>query len=168
MMIGNVKKVQQVWRQWVLVVVIWGGVIGVVVGGGVVGCQAYVLKGKVICDGENGVEIVDADDVRLSEAGVEGVTVELVLDPRSLRREKIGEVVSKYMGDFEVDVDAVGAGVLEYEIGVTAHGDGYKITNGIIKLPSADKWLLIIMEQGVNRYQRDDDFMKDIERFGMK
>jgi len=90
------------------------------------GCQSYTVQGRVIEGEISYVSIVSADEARLGEqgVGVPNVRVRLETDPERLRREIVGETVTDEEGYFSIPFARPGAGVLMYDIGVTA-GDAH-------------------------------------------
>jgi hypothetical protein len=94
------------------------------------------------------VGVVDPGDPRLSENGLPGVQVALVMDPMKINRERIGGAFSDAAGEFSVSVDQPGAGWMLYDVGVYASKGGYTDAQGFFRLPPKGKRLLIMLHSG--------------------
>jgi len=115
------------------------------------GCQ-YSLSGIVLAGKRPEVIIVDKDDPRLLEIGLDRVRVQATLDPVSMRPKKIRDIASDDLGRFNMPIDASGAGFLEYEIHLIFRRTGFKPSQTIMALPPKNKRLVIIMVQGHDVY----------------
>ena len=112
------------------------------------GCESYSMRGHVIRGDVSYVEIVEADDTRLEGRGLGGVRVGAHLDPGRLNRKFLGSTVTGADGSFELPVDEIGAGFLEYDISVVAYKKGYMGAEQFFRMPPASKRLLVILAPG--------------------
>jgi len=131
------------------------------------GCQSgYVLRGKVVAGPRSAVMVVPEDDPRLAGPGIDGATVELTMDPRSLGRKKLASSVAMGDGGFQIPINEFGAGVLEYELGAVVQQEGFQTAEGVFMLPPGGQQLLVILARGHDTYQAPEDPLKDLERYG--
>ena len=114
----------------------------------VTGCGGYKLAGNVIEGPQAAVLVVDADDPRLSESGIGGVSLRFMVDPQSLGTKPLGETISEGNGRFSMPVQELGAGLLEYRISLTAKRSGYQTLYREMMLPGGNRRLLIVMASG--------------------
>jgi len=130
------------------------------------GC-GYTMRGKVVEGEVTYIAIVDANDPRLEGRGVGGVNISLETDPDRLSREQVGRTVSQQDGSFSMDVDAFGAGFLQYDVGITAHRRGFETATNLFRLPSSGKRILIMMAPGVGdeSWRRPESPFEQYERF---
>jgi len=112
------------------------------------GCSTYALQGKVVLGPKSTVTVVDADDPRLAGIGIEGATLEFVLDPESGNRQLLGSTHADYEGAFSFPVNVTGAGFLEYEIMVIARAPERSPAVATFALPPKGKQLLVTMVRG--------------------
>lgn len=117
----------------------------------VTGCESYALRGRVVEGESSRVTVVEASDPRLSGKPVEGARVLAMLDPGSLGRETLPPASSDETGAFEIPVEAVGAGLLKYRVGVSARVSGRRPAEGVFKLPGRGKRLLVQLAPGSDR-----------------
>lgn len=131
------------------------------------GCNAYMLRGKVIRGEVPSVELVYAGDERLEQTAVSGVEVRITRDPNNPNRHLVGQARSDASGGFTVVMDEFGTGWMQESWLVQAHVPGYQNAESMLELPSKNtKWrLLITMPPGMSEPLRDDDLMQDLERF---
>lgn len=128
------------------------------------GCSGYQLRGKVVDGPTSMVMVVDEHDPRLNQAGLEGASVEVTVDPRSLGRKRLPAVTSEGDGSFAVPIGEVGAGFLQYDVRVLARLAGRQSAEDEMALPGGDKRLLIILAPGQDTYQPTggaDDFLNE-------
>lgn len=130
------------------------------------GCSSYQLRGKVIRGDISHIAIVSADDARFEGPGVSGVEVRLQTDPTRLNRKTVGTDVSGPDGSFSISVDEVGAGVLIYDVGLTARGRGYIGAEQFFRLPPSDKRILIMLERGADNrdFREEEDLFEEYRR----
>ena len=151
--------------------------LGVVAGlGGLLmlgGCTAGQVQGRVVEGPYPAVLIVDRNDARLNadaprgEASVSRAAVEFTLDPGTLRARRVGYDQSNADGWFSIDVDAFGAGLLEYDVQVLAQRAGYGPTLQRVRIPSSRKRMLIVMSPGSELdTPRREHFLEETMRMG--
>ena len=127
-------------------------VLGVlVVVGGLVGCEGYQLRGKVIRGDYSAIELVPKNDPRLAQAGLSGVSLHLQSDPNRLHRETVARGTSGPDGELRLPVDLVGAGFLMYDVGLFARKEGHAPAESMFRLPGSGKRVLITMAVGQDR-----------------
>lgn len=128
-------------------------------GGMLTACSGgvYRVQGRVIEGPRSMVLVVPDDDPRLQQPGVAGAAIDLMIDPQSLGRKPGGSEVSMPDGSFAVPVSQFGAGLLEFQLGVTAFRNGYSPTEQTVVMPNFNKRLLIMMIKGHNSYRRPED-----------
>ncbi|MFA7236818.1 MAG: hypothetical protein WC058_08140 [Phycisphaeraceae bacterium] len=134
------------------------------------GCQSYALRGRVVEGTRSQVLVVDADDPRLAgpgaPAGIGGASVSFMLDPERAGHKSLGGSFTDADGSFQYPVDEVGAGFLEYGLGVTARAAGKSPAQDSMPMPAGDKRLLIMLAPGRDNLPRESDNpMNDIERY---
>ncbi|TVQ31238.1 MAG: hypothetical protein EA376_10225 [Phycisphaeraceae bacterium] len=130
------------------------------------GC-GYTMRGKVVEGDVTYVAIVDTDDPRLEGRGVGGVNIMLETDPDRINREQVGRTVSQQDGSFSMDIDAFGAGLLQYDVGITAHRRGFETAQNIFRLPSSGRRILIMISPGAGdeSWRRQESPFEQYERF---
>ena len=79
---------------------------------------------------------VSRTDPRLQQTGIPDATVDLTLDPSTLRPIRVGTTITDEHGRFSIEVDQAGAGFLEYEAGVLCHVNGYGTVYQTLPLPT--------------------------------
>lgn len=130
------------------------------------GCSPYQITGKVI-EGPNGyATTVSPADRQLSMNGLAGVKVQLTIDPRSISPKVIGEFITDGDGRFNTPVHQLGAGILEYELGVQVRGTGYLSVYQNMALPPKGRPLLIVLAPGKDRRAPPTDFLRETEQLG--
>ncbi len=131
------------------------------------GCSPYALQGRVVSGDVSIAMIVDADDPRLDGDGVPSVSLRLESDPGQLRGKVIGTAVSGADGEIAIPVGEVGAGFLEYDVGVVARRPGYLTARGFFRLPPDRRRLLVIMTPGRDpeAEREPEDLMELYERY---
>ena len=128
------------------------------------GCSTYRLEGVVVEGRAPAVMVVDADDDRLKQPGIDGVRVEAVLDPSSLRPRLLTRQTTGLSGRFTIQVDETGAGMLEYGLYVLARGEGFRHTEHTLSLPRTNKRLLIVMMPGRDTYKPKENLLDEFGR----
>ena len=130
------------------------------------GCASYELQGVVVVGKNASLVVVDEDDSRLKQQGVEGADVQVIIDPQSLNRTILPEAQTDSAGRFAIPVKETGAGFLEYQAMVAAHAPGYRLVTETIPLPAANKRLLITLPTGRDTYRPQDDILNETLRMG--
>jgi hypothetical protein len=126
------------------------------------GCGAYQLRGKVVAGLSSSVEVVSSGDARLDGPGIAGARVEGWIDPERLDRERLPARTSGPDGGFAIPVSSTGAGLLEYEVWVSASAPQRAAASASLGLPGADRRLLITLGPGDGRSrQRYGDPMRE-------
>ena len=127
----------------------------------------YTLRGRVIEGDTSYVAVVDKSDPRLNENGIEGVRLHVQLDPGKLNRKTVCREVSSMDGAFALPVDEIGAGVLEYDVGVFARRAGYSPAEGSFRLPPSGKRIIIVLMRGRDYDQGEslEDEWSDLRMF---
>lgn len=120
-----------------------------------VGCSsAYTLRGKVISGNISFATVVADSDDRMEGPGIGGVSIRLVSDPDKLKREILGETVTGPDGTFAIPFQRVGAGMMLYDVGLSARRDGFAPTvSSNFRLPPESKRMLILLVPGRDDYQ---------------
>ena len=121
---------------------------------------SYSLKGRVIEGETSYVTVVDASDPRLNDPGLSGVRLHLQMDPGRLQRETLARDTSAFEGEFELPVDEIGAGFMQYDVGLFARRAGYSPAEGSFRLPPKSKRILIVMARGQD-YDQGESFEED-------
>lgn len=121
------------------------------------GCSPYVLRGKVIQGAASEVVIVNPDDPRLEQDGVPGANVSLSVDPSRAQRKLLARQSSGETGELEFRIEELGAGMIEYDMGVSARRAGFQRAEGYFKLPTKDKRVLIVLTPGRDVGELDND-----------
>lgn len=147
-------------RTWVMMMLGLGAALLTGCGGGA------MVRGKVVSGPESVVTLVGEDDPRLAGPGLDGATVRLTLDPRSLGRKPLGSASTYADGTFAIPVNEFGAGVLEYELGVLSRLQGRQSAEGFVPWPSGAQRVLVVLARGQDTYREPEDPLKDLERYG--
>ncbi len=128
----------------------------------------YTLKGRVVEGDTSYIAVVDSTDPRLNDHGMTGVRLHLQLDPGRMSRKTITRDVSDSDGAFELPVTEVGAGFLEYDVGLFARRAGYSPAETSFRLPPSSKRILIVMARGQDYDQGEslDEDWYDLKKFG--
>ena len=124
-----------------------------------VGCSGYQITSKAIGGDASYVLIVNKNDPRLKQPGISGVNVVLQTDPGKLNRKVVASNYTDGEGMAKLGVDEIGAGFLEYDVGVFARKKGFSPAEGMFRLPSSNKVFLIVLGRGQDRdlgYERED------------
>ena len=127
------------------------------------GCSPYQIEGLVVPGRMSEVLVLDADDQRLDGQGLEGVSVELTLEPKSMSPKPLKTVVTDGEGRFVVPVDKLGGGVLEYEVAVHCSIEGFQTAYQTLQLPWRGKRLLITMAVGRDTFQPKTDILRETQ-----
>lgn len=126
------------------------------------GCSPYQLRGRVVMGNQSQVLAVSPKDNRLTADPIENAIIELTLDPSSISPQQLGQLQTNSQGDFVIDVDAMGAGSFqEYQLGILVTAKNHRNIWQTIKLPAADKYLLIIMTTGSSGPAPPKDILKE-------
>lgn len=120
-------------------------------------CSPYTVRGKVIEGDTSYVAIVDESDPRLARRGVSGASVEIWSDPEKLNRKRVASQFSDAEGGFALPFDETGAGVLQYDVRITAEREGYTGAEQSMTLPSSSRRVLIMLKQGQSRTPRENE-----------
>ena len=132
----------------------------------ITGCQTYQLQGVVLDGSVAAIIVVNRTDPRLEQPGVPDATVDLTLDPSTLKPIHVGTTTTDEEGRFGIEVDQSGAGFLEYEAGVLCHVKGYGTVYQTLPLPHDDKRLLIIVGPGKSGQPQPDDVLQETLEIG--
>lgn len=99
------------------------------------------------------VEVVSPDDPRLTlqEPGLADAEVFVTLDPDQLNRRPIGSGVTNATGNFAIEVDVTGAGVLLHDVEVAAQRPDFLDASGRFVLPGRDRRVLVTMPAGTQK-----------------
>ncbi|MEE9213113.1 MAG: hypothetical protein V3U29_10720 [Phycisphaeraceae bacterium] len=128
------------------------------------GC-GYRLRGTVLEGTTPAVLLVENDDPRLSEPGLGGAVLTLTLDPDRLSAKHLGSHQTNVNGQFDVPINEMGAGFLEYDVGLLCRLAGHRAVQHHMRLPGSNKRLLIIMAQGKDMYKPKPDILGETMRF---
>jgi len=115
------------------------------------GCETYQLRGKVVAGASSSIEVLRAGDDRLDGPGIAGARVSGWLDPDRLDRERLPSRSTEPDGTFAVPVSATGAGLLEYDVWLTASASQREAASRVMRLPGSDKRVLITLGPGDGR-----------------
>lgn len=124
-------------------------------------CESYILRGRVIEGRAAEVVVVESGDSRLETPGIEGAQLTVQVDPRRASRKTIAKRLSTEKGDFAIPIEEFGAGLLEYEMGLTARKPGFQRAEGYFKLPGQGKRVLIVLTPGRDIGEDDDELLED-------
>ena len=117
----------------------------------------YSLKGRVVEGPDSYVAVVDSSDPRLTQGkGLVGASLNMQLDPMKINRKSVARNISGANGEFELPVDEVGAGLLEYDVGVYVRRKGCEPAEGFFRLPGSGKRLLVVMSPGKDHPTSDE------------
>ena len=143
----------------------WALVLSVLAASATAGCSPYALRGRVVEGAPASVEVVAADDPRLStRPPLPEVRLALFEDPQRLNRRAAGGAVSGPDGSFELRPDVGGAGVLRIDAGLEARRPGFAPAEGSFVLPGRGKRVLVTMPVGRDRAPTPGDFLDETLR----
>ena len=128
------------------------------------GCSPYQIEGLVVPGAVGEVLLLDDNDQRLRMAGIAGAAVDLTIDPSSMRPKLIGKFATDEDGRFTIPVDALGAGLLEYEVAVTCSAQGHQTVYQTMQMPARRKRLLVVMVPGRDTYRPKNDILKETRK----
>jgi len=133
------------------------------------GCSPYQIQVRVI-EGTNGyISEVGPFESRLDDQatpGLAGVKVQLTIDPKSISPKPVGQFMTDGNGWFTAPVRELGAGVLNYELGILAQANGYKSVFQDMALPAKGRRLLIVMVPGKDTRPPPRDFLEQTKSIG--
>jgi hypothetical protein len=131
-------------------------------------CGTYQLRGRVIDGPMPMLLVVSPNDARLQGHGMPGVLVDAIIDPdRPLQQTRLPAQMTDNQGHFAIPVEATGAGLLEYNVQITARLDGYTSVRRTLKLPGRDKRILIVVTPGPSGIPLDEpDILDETRRLG--
>jgi len=129
------------------------------------GCS-YVIEGKVVTGGHAVVVLVEPHNTNLDQPGLSGAMVELTLDPGTISPRALGTQVTDASGRFRLPIDATGAGLLEYEVGILCRHRGYRTIYQTMSLPPKNRRLLIVMAAGASGRTESEDLISETLRLG--
>ncbi|MFK7789051.1 MAG: hypothetical protein AB8C95_06075 [Phycisphaeraceae bacterium] len=127
-----------------------------------VGCSGYAIEGRVVRGSTASIQIVDKNDLRLTEANPTGggAVIEGVLEPDTpTERQSLGRVVTDGQGYFAIPVNAMGSGFLEYEAMLVARREGHRGTMRTIDLPRSRQRVLITLPLGQDNLRVPEGFL---------
>ena len=125
------------------------------------GCAKYRLQGVVVIGDAGAVLVVDHDDPRLDQIGLSGAVLDLTMDPNSLRPTSFGPSMTDERGRFDITIDQLGAGFLEYELGILCRLNGYRSLSQNLPMPSSRRWLLVMMTKGRDTHPVGQDVLQE-------
>ena len=131
------------------------------------GCGSYAIQGRVVRGASPSIQLVDADDPRLTESNPTGggAVVQGVLEPNTPADMKsLGQHVTDGQGWFAIPVDAIGASVLEYEAMLIARREGHQGVLATIELPRRGQRVLIILPLGRDTLRVPERFIDQAMR----
>lgn len=135
-------------------------------------CSPYTVTGRVVRGDSSYMLLVEEGDPRLDEPGLPGVQMKLTVDPGKIERKVVAQEVSGPSGEVSLPVDELGAGLLDFTVGVIARKPGFSPAEGTFMLPKGGRTrLLIIMAPGRDsepswESQTTEDLLREAERFG--
>ncbi len=132
----------------------------------IAGCKSHQLSGVVVEGEHPRVELVDSGDARLDIGVIPEARISLTLDPTSLNPKILAELVSDPNGGFTTDVSALGAGMLQYDLGVLCQAEGFKTLYQTMPMPKRGRVLLVVLAPGHDRHRPPGDFLRETERMG--
>ncbi|MCC7204326.1 MAG: hypothetical protein IT441_04555 [Phycisphaeraceae bacterium] len=118
---------------------------------GLTGCASPGIRGLVIEGRPGGVAVLDPSDKQVKDVeryGLAEAVVEVTIDPHSGNPERLGAFKTDDQGRFAVPIDKLGAGLLEYEVGLLVYREGFEPQWKVMKLPSSKKVVLVTLEPG--------------------
>ena len=131
------------------------------------GSERDMLHGRVLSAYQSGARFVDAaqlEDGMIRGEAIPGARVELVRDPRSLRREVVADATTDHNGDFSMKVDAFGAGWMSEEWLVRCVHPGYPMVELFESLPTLDGSQVLLIDMSGSSASRDEQVISEQER----
>ena len=124
------------------------------------GCGGNTLRGRVVEGPASSIAFASENDARFLGSGVGMTRITLTLDPDSLGRKLLANIVTQPDGTFEIPVREFGAGLLEYKFELLARSDGYDSAQDRFKWPG-NKRVLVTLKRGHDRYRPEEDPLKE-------
>lgn len=146
----------------------WSIVFLFMVSMSVMGCGSYHLAGTVIEGAQPAVLVVDKNDKRLDQPGINSASLMFTIDPDSLNAKRLPMDISDGGGKFSSPVGEPGAGFLEYELFILCRAVGYNSASRKMKLPGGNKRLLIVLSPGTDTYKPKRDILDETIDMGHK
>ncbi|MCC7407248.1 MAG: hypothetical protein IT442_04200 [Phycisphaeraceae bacterium] len=115
------------------------------------GCAKPGIRGLVIEGRPGGMAVLEPGDKQIKDVeryGLAGAVIEVTIDPHSGNPERLGAYKTDDQGRFAAPVDKIGAGLLEYEVGLLVYREGFEPQWKVMKLPSSKKVVLVTLEPG--------------------
>lgn len=135
---------------------------------GLTGCSSYHLAGTVISGSQSTVLVVDKNDSRLQQPGINGASLMFTIDPDSLNASSLPVDITDGNGSFSVPVSQTGAGFLEYDLLALCRAPGYVSASRKMPLPSGSKRLLIVLSPGKDTYTPDHNIVNETIDMGKR
>ena len=112
------------------------------------------LDGRVLDAYQSGARFVDVAELdagMIRGDAIPGARVELIRDPRSLRREVVASATSDEKGGFSMSVDAFGAGWMSEEWLIRCTHPGYPMVELFESLPILDGSRVLLIDMRGSR-----------------
>lgn len=132
------------------------------------------LRGRVVDSEVPSIEFVsiqDGDPELITGTGIPGARIELVRDPRSLRRETVAVGSSGADGVFRIPIDAFGAGWMEETWLIRCTHPAHPMVEHFCDLPGAgsDRVLRVGLGapgRGGREMDESERIRRELERYG--
>lgn len=126
------------------------------------GCGSYAIQGRVVRGSTASIQLVPSNDPRLNENNPTGggATIQGILEPNTpSETQSLGTVVTDGQGWFNLPVDAIGSGLLEYEATLIARREGHQGAMQTIDLPRRGQRVLITLPLGQDTLKVPESFL---------
>lgn len=144
-----------------------------------VGCSSsrYTLEGRAVESTSTGARFVtqeERDPAMLPGAGVPGVLVEVIRNPRTLNRKVVATGKTDSIGVFNIDIDAFGAGWMKEEWLFRCTHPRRAVVEYFDSLPAKDSTRVLEVDMGRlgppgsggRQLDEDERIQRELERFG--
>ncbi|MEM1166991.1 MAG: hypothetical protein AAGI30_11965 [Planctomycetota bacterium] len=115
----------------------------------------YQIQGKVLPGAVSTVQVVSMDSqawfAALRDPGLGGVEVQAIVDPDRPNRRGAQGGRTDPDGGFAIPISDFGAGVLEYDVLVTARMPGHSPATSTLRLPSSESRFIVYLATGTDR-----------------
>lgn len=127
------------------------------------GCASGRIEGVVTSGAFADLRVVSAAELERQPQGVSNAMVTLLIDPSRPGSKRVGPVRTDHNGRFSIRTDVVGAGFLEYELGVLVQAEGLSRFYDQIPMPGSGRKLLVVMSDGPDGLRRSPPIDDDID-----
>ncbi len=130
-----------------------------------VGCDSYVIRGKVVQGSISTMNFVSNNNTELNNSGIAGAKITIYRDPDRLSMKVAGTAVSDEQGRFVIKLDSFGAGWMleQWEIVAQKQGFANLIQQHSLTVDNGKQTLLVTITPGYSQPISKDALWKQYE-----